>query len=145
MWKSLHKHWPELWAEATGLESAPSSWSFHCCAQFMVSRQLIRRHPKAWYAKALTWVHQGEERFNGDVAQAAIMLEFTWELILRPEFTKYRFCMDDGRPPDCDVCQVVRGCVNGTGFDKLVAGNFRYDKAYHDRLRTSYPCGPWDP
>lgn len=144
MWQSLDKHWPELWAEATGLPTAPARLRFHCCAQFMVSRQLLRRHPRAWYQKALAWVHGGEARFGGDVAQAAIMMEFTWEYILRPGFAGYRHCAEDGRPADCDICAVVHGCVNGTGFDRLVAGNFRFDRAEHDRLRSSYPCGPWD-
>jgi hypothetical protein len=192
MWQSLEKHWPELWAEVTGLPRPPPRVRFHCCAQFMLSRELIRSIPRAWYQKALDWVHGGEERFPGDVAHAAIMMEFTvssvcartrthrlprhgawgvsgtllsarlaptsvrlglcsahlslqWEYIFfGREFANYTHCGEAGGAPDCDVCAVVRGCVNGTGFAKLVAGNFRYEPAYLDTLRGSYPCGPWD-
>lgn len=58
--------------------------------------------------------------------------------------TPGKHCMEAGGAPDCDICAVVRGCVNGTGFEALVASNARYEPAYLDTLRGSYPCGPWD-
>jgi hypothetical protein len=79
-WADIAAHWGELWAEATGLAEPPGDIRFHCCAQFLLSRDAIRRHPRAWYQKALDWVHGGEERFphgRYGPAHAAILLEFT--------------------------------------------------------------------
>ena len=147
----FQQYWDDLWAEGTGLTSPPSRFRVHCCAQFMVSRDLLLRRSKAWYQKALTWVQEGDDRFANDTsnagpdARAAVMFEFTWEYIfLGPDHLQYRHCHHDlGQPTDCDICAVVKGCVNGTGFDTFIAERMDYEPFQHSRLRNSYPCGPW--
>lgn len=131
--------WPEIFAEVTGQPAAPwPSLSTHCCAQFLLSRESILRHPREWYVRALDWLHAGDARYKGDVANAAIVFEMAWEWIFRPGMANYTHCGD----LDCDICGVVNCCVNGS-FAQGCAGNLGYEPAYHAALARSYPCGPW--
>lgn len=50
---ALQRAYPELFASELG--ELPSRWITHCCAQFEVTRDAIRRHPQAFYEDLLTW------------------------------------------------------------------------------------------
>lgn len=52
-----------------------------CCAEFIASRDAVRRQPKEFYAAALEWIAATE---LGSKA-IAISVEFVWHLIFQPE------------------------------------------------------------
>lgn len=83
-------------------------------------------------------MHGGEERYGGDPANAAIVLEMGWEWVFRQGMAGYTHCGG----MDCDICPVVTCCVNGSFADGC-AGNLAYEAGYHATLARSYPCGPW--
>lgn len=52
-----------------------------CCAEFIVSREAVRRRPKEFYAAALEWIAASELHSK----TIAISIEFIWHLIFQPE------------------------------------------------------------
>jgi hypothetical protein len=52
-----------------------------CCAEFVVSRDAVRRRPKEFYAAALDWIAASELSSKA----IAISVEFVWHLIFQPE------------------------------------------------------------
>ena len=141
LYNDVRDVWPELFAAVSGVPSLPAGGvlSQHCCAQFLLSRDNIRRHPVAWYEQALRYLHGGEERYDGDTANAAIVMEMAWEWVFRADMRSYAHC----GTWDCDICAVVTCCVDGS-FARGCANNYAFEPAYHAALQHSYPCGPWD-
>ena len=143
LYNDVREVWPWLLADVTGVPSLPEGGSLtqHCCAQFLLSRDNIRRHPREWYERALAYLHSGEERYAGDFANAAIVMEMAWEWVFREDMRSYTHCGDN----DCDICAVVTCCQGAPPrFAAGCAGNDSYSAAAHAALQRSYPCGPWD-
>lgn len=78
--------WDEYFKPMLGYE-CPKNMRYECCAQFIVSRDAILRHPKSAYEKLFKFVTDPDK----DDYKNGFVLEFTWHMIF-------------GEPPDmCDV------------------------------------------
>jgi hypothetical protein len=55
---ALQRVYPELFAAELG--ELPARWLTHCCAQFEVTRDAIRRHPQAFYENLLAWTSRDD-------------------------------------------------------------------------------------
>lgn len=87
--------WPEYFQPILGIEF-PTDLRYQCCAQFIVSREAIRRHPKAVYEKFYNFVMDP----NLDDYLTATTMEFTWHMIFG---SKPDICDNDGDVL-CDEC-----------------------------------------
>ena len=64
--------WDSLFGE--GLGPAPEELYAPCCAEFMVSRERIRRHPRAFYEHLRTWILDTEL----DMYRSGRVFEYVW-------------------------------------------------------------------
>jgi hypothetical protein len=89
---TVRQVWDSVFSAELG--PLPQRWITHCCAQFEVTRESIRQHPKSFYASLLAWTmnhdrellasEYGQQiRRNHDVQRrdAGHVLEVTWALI----------------------------------------------------------------
>ena len=92
---ALQTHWDSLFRDIFNGMDFPTHLRFMCCAQFIVSRQAIRRHPRAVYQRLYDWVM---DPANGDDWDLGAAMEFIWHMLFgeSPDM-----CSDEGS--DCMV------------------------------------------
>ena len=65
LYNDVREVWPWLLADVMDVPSLPEGGSLtqQCCAQFLLSRDNIRRHPREGYERALAYLYSSEERY----------------------------------------------------------------------------------
>jgi len=104
--QAVQEHWPkqmpavrEAWSTRFEgeLGPLPARWATHCCAQFEVTREAVRRHPLEFYQSLLAWTLEhdrallqgesgGDMKRNHDPARrdAGHLMELLWVLVFSP-------------------------------------------------------------
>ena len=75
--KFLRKYWDSHFADILGCDF-PEHLGYVCCAQFVVSRRAIRRHPKESYIRLYELVM---DPTKGTDYEAAVAIEFIWHIL----------------------------------------------------------------
>ena len=73
----LRRHWDSHFAGILGGDF-PEHLGYMCCAQFVVSRRAIRRHPKEAYMRLYELVM---DQTKGTDYEAAVAIEFIWHIL----------------------------------------------------------------
>ena len=110
---------PPVWKELHGSAPVPSAISQPCCAQFMVSRERIRAHPRTEYIRYREWV----TNTNLTDEMAGRIMEYTWQYIWTGE---------------AEVCPQMNRCYCD-GYGVCFGGKAPFDEwfAMRDLLRAS--------
>lgn len=80
LWPALQKIWPSYFKDALSID-CPTYMTSDCCAQFVVSRDRILKHPRSTYEKWLQLSLSDYKNFNIQDREMAILFEWTWHMI----------------------------------------------------------------
>ena len=104
---ALQKYWDSHFRDIfNGIDFPEHLW-FMCCAQFIVSRAAIRRHPRAVYQRLYNLVMDPS---NGDEFDLACAIEFVWHMLFgeSPDM-----CSDKGSDCSIEHCMNDESCTDG--------------------------------
>lgn len=81
-WKEMQAFFKRYLEPYIGSASKYGNWTLGelCCAQFVVSRSLIKQHPKKMYSDAFKWIMNT----NLDYEITGRLFEWTWRIIFNP-------------------------------------------------------------
>ena len=80
-WPTLRKLWPVYFKDAFNIEETPDRIVNDCCAQFVVSRAQILKHPRETYKKWLDLVLFDYKNYDAHDQKIAVIFEYLWHII----------------------------------------------------------------
>ena len=80
LWPLLYKLWPNYFKDDLKMD-CPTHMEHDCCAQFIVSRDRILRHPRNVYEKWLNLALNDYKEYNIKDRDMAILFEWIWHII----------------------------------------------------------------
>jgi hypothetical protein len=104
---ALQKYWDSHFRDIFDGMDFPEHLWFMCCAQFIVSRDAIRHHPRVVYQRLYNLVM---DPANGDDWALACAIEFVWHILFgeSPDM-----CSDKGSDCLIEPCMHDESCTDG--------------------------------
>lgn len=139
-WEVMNATWTTLFEPAFGIPM-PDRITCPKSAQFMVSRERVRRFPLAWYQSALRWI-ETQTLFEEQI-WAGFVFEYFWPMAFADEGLGI-WGYSPAPTQEEEICRVLTDCPGGTDFD-AIKGDVSIPGTEQElnALRGGYPCGPW--